>query len=161
MNRGKSIGSQSLALTLPGVLLPMVGQSQIGAAVMQAEVCGASKLHPLKGKLDKKYKAKEERPDKTGEERVPLSCCGCKQIVEKCSQFLLLFEGEGDVETWAGGHWGIASRVAASTRSSGKTQTRKRLTEEVHERCQEVLACNNEALQGPRRPRAERYMDWL
>jgi hypothetical protein len=73
---------------------------------MQAEVCGASKLHPLKGKLDKKYKAKEERPDKTGDERVPLRCCGCKQIVEKCSQFLLLHEGKGDVETWAGGHWG-------------------------------------------------------
>ena len=83
------------------------------AAVMQAEVCNTSKIHPTKGTLGKKYAAKEERPAKeehpstTGEEKVPLRCSGRKVIVGQCSQFLLHHEGkEEDCETWAGGRWG-------------------------------------------------------
>lgn len=75
-------------------------------AEMQADVCGDCKLHPTKGKTDKTYKAKQERPEKPAGEKIPLSCCACKDVVQHCSQLLLLHEGEGNVETWAGGHWG-------------------------------------------------------
>ena len=79
---------------------------EVWGAAMQADVCGDVKHHPTKGKLGTSHKAKEARPDKTGEEKIPLTCCGCKEVVKHCSQFLLLHEGEGNVETWAGGHWG-------------------------------------------------------
>ena len=62
---------------------------------------------PYKGQGRKKtYEAKQNRPSKTEEEQVPLTCCHCGKVVQNCSQFLLTHEGEGNVETWAGGHWG-------------------------------------------------------
>ena len=64
-----------------------------------------SKQHPLKGKV-RKVAARERRPDKQDEEKIPLTCCGCSKVVAKASEFLLVHEGEGNCESWAGGHWG-------------------------------------------------------
>ena len=64
-----------------------------------------SKQHPLKGMV-RKIPAQEKRTDKQDEEKIPLTCCGCRKVVAKASEFLLSHEGEGNCETWAGGHWG-------------------------------------------------------
>jgi hypothetical protein len=51
---------------------------EVWGAAMQVDVCGDAKHHPTKGKLGTSHKAKEACPNKTGEEKIPLTCCGCK-----------------------------------------------------------------------------------
>ncbi len=132
-------------------------------AAMQVDVCGDLKNHPMKGKLGTSHKAKEARPNKTGEEKIPLTCCGCKEVVKHCSQFLLLHEGEGNVETWAGGHWGHCFSCSRFNKQewldeAEEADARKRFVSFAKNK---VLACNDSALQGHCHPCTERHMDWL
>ena len=85
---------------------PLKGMCDVSASSSTPDDEDSHTQHPLKGKV-RKVLAREKRSDKQDdEEKIPLTCCGCRTVVAKASEFLLTHEGEGNCESWAGGHWG-------------------------------------------------------